>query len=260
MFSPVIVKDPRPESIPAPQRQHLVCGRRRPAPSGTGVERRDDPFFLGDLFELLHVLHAFVPSGKPLVGHAGGHLPGSSGVHIFVFDLGSDDRPAVLEIQAFKLLCQFPVKFPGAGEEAFIAASHLKRLAVEPVRQPAVSDFAVVEGSDPYDHVHPVFFAKLQELPDVAVSVKTEFSFFFLMMVPENVGGNHIDPAHLHLEDRVLPLVFMDAGIMAFAADAEKRLSVDLHIISVKPKLIPLRVFSEKLIRKAFRPLVPDLP
>ena len=104
------------------------------------------------------------------------------------------------------------------------------------------------------------FYGKLQELPDVAVSVKTEFSFFFLMMVPENVGGNHIDPAHLHLEDRVLPLVFMDAGIMAFAADAEKRLSVDLHIISVKPKLIPLRVFSEKLIRKAFRPLVPDLP
>ena len=76
MFSLVIIEDPGPEGVSAPQRKHFLRGRRCPSPSGTGIERCADPFFHSHGFQRFHIGCAVAPPGDPLIADPCGKLPG----------------------------------------------------------------------------------------------------------------------------------------------------------------------------------------
>ena len=157
-------------------------------------------------------------------------------MHIFVIDLGGDHGTAVFVEKSPDLTCDLGVKPPGAAQETFVQFPDFKRLAVEPVRKAAVSHFSVVEWADPEDDIHLVLSAQFHELSKIFTSGEIEYALLFFVVVPEDICGDDADPAHLHLQDPVLPAALVAPGEVEFPADAEERSGLGLHIAVCKRK------------------------
>ena len=232
MLAPLAVEQPRPEGVSAPQRQKRRR-RGRAAPAGAGVEHGAEAAPIGDLPQRQQVRVAVPPGRKPLVGHAGGHLPGRGGVHVLVVQLHADDGPVVREIQPVRLRRDGPIEPLGGPEESRLQAAHLIGLAVEPVRQAAVAGLAVVEGADAQDHLQPVLPAQRHEPAQIAAAVEAERALRLLMVIPEHVRGHDGHAAQLHLDDLVLPPRCGQAGEVALAAHRQHRTAVHGQIVIV---------------------------
>ena len=112
-----------------------------------------------------------------------------------------------------------------------MVGAHLKGLAVQPVGQAAVAHLAMVEGSHPQDHIQPMLRAQRNKAANIPSSGKIKDAFFFLHVVPEQVGGYDVHAAHAHLDQLILPAAFIHAAVMELAGHGKKGRAILFHIL-----------------------------
>ena len=233
MLSPVGIEDPGPVGIAAPQGQH--AGRiRGAAPGRSGKERRRQAAFQRDLPQGENVLLSLVALVDPLIGDPRRDLPHGGGVHVFIVQLDGDDRAAVPIEEAADLLPDLFIQAAHIPQEALIRRADDEGLSVQPVRQAAVADLAVVKGADPQDHVHPVLRAQGDETAQIPPAGEVEDALLLLDMVPEEVGRDDVDPAQAHLDQLVLPAGGVHPAVVELPGDRIEGLSVLFHIVIVE--------------------------
>ncbi len=246
MFAPVGIKDPGPVGVAAPQGQDLI-GIGRPAPGRAGKKRRGQPAGKGDVPKRQDVGLPLVAPVHPLVGDSRRHFPHGGGVHVFVVQLHADDRASVLIEQALHLFPDPGVQAADIAQKAGIRGAHFKGLAVQPVRQASVPCLPVGEGPNPKDHVQAVFCAQGHKAAQVPPSGKIKPALYFLHMVPEDVGGDHVHPAHPHLDQLVFPAAGLHAAVMELPGHREKGPPVLFQIIAVHAQAVPGGIAGRKI-------------
>ena len=157
---------------------------------------------------------------------------------VFVLDLHPDDRAAVAPVEAVRLRAD-RVEERGHLLEvdgvilAFFSGDH-------PVGKPAVAHLGV----DPWPYAHPdrhpVLLAEFQETPEVALAAPVEFPLLLLVEDPDDVGGDDVDPAGLHLQELGLPLGRGIPGVLELAHDRKPGLPVLREIFAVDPEAVPV--------------------
>ncbi|MNM85261.1 hypothetical protein D3C81_973710 [compost metagenome] len=73
-------------------------------------------------------------------------------------------------------------------------------------------------------------------MPQIAVTAPIEHAFFFLVVIPENVGCDEMNAAGFHFQQLFLPMQIRETGKMKLPDDGNKRLSVAGHIEVRKSK------------------------
>src|SRR4030095_12444886 len=90
----------------------------------------------------------------------------------------------------------------------FIVAAQLPSLGDEPVRKSAVAHFAVIPRAEAQNEWEPDIFARCNEISQAPPAGPVPFAFDLLVMNPENIGGDDVDPARLHLQQLIAPFGF----------------------------------------------------
>lgn len=150
-------------------------------------------------------------------------------MHVFIFQLNAHNRTALMEIQSVYLVVDGPVQSADTSQVTIVIVAHFKGFAIEPIRQAAVTHLAVVKRSNSQNDHETVLFAQLNKTPYIPVAIEAEGSLYFLMHIPEHIGGNEIDTAALGFDERIFPLISADTAVMDLAADAEEGDAVYLH-------------------------------
>ena len=204
---------PETFGVNAVQRQNLAEGQGclQLGPAGTGVERRIEAGIAGDPFQREQVL---------------------GGAAVFVFQLDADDGAAVLPEQAAELGGDLLIERGGAGEVGGIVGTDLAA-GDDPVGQAAVADFAVAPRSAAHDDAQTDVAGRLDEAAQLARAGPVPLAFDLLVVNPENVGGDDVDAAGLHLEQFVAPLGGGGAGVVEFSHHRRPRLAVEEQAAAV---------------------------
>ena len=58
----------------------------------------------------------------------------------------------------------------------------------------------MVKGPHPQDDIQPMFAAERNKFSQIVTTSKVEYAFILFHMVPEKIGGYHIDAAHAHFD------------------------------------------------------------
>ena len=196
-----------------------------------------------------------MPAGDPFVGNAGGHLPGSTGMLVFVFDLRAHDAAALAEIMSVHLPVQRAEKPAHSRQKAGIVFPHVVGLAIQPIGQAAVAHLPVIKGADAHDDHHLVLFADFQEAPQVPAAVEAENAFFLLVHVPKHIGGQDVDAAAFHFDDGVLPLIGGYPAEVHLPADAEEGPAVHRHIVVGEADPAPVRAAAGEFLPQGIEDL-----
>ena len=247
MLSPMGIKDPGPVGISAPQGQH-PGGIRCAAPGRSGEEGRNQSAFKRNLPQRQNIFFSVLPLVDPLVRNAGRDLPHGGGMHVFVVQLNGDHGAAVPIEQSLHLFPDLSVQAPHISQKALVALPHLKGFSIQPVRQPSVPDLSVVEGTDPENDIQPMLPAQGNEPPQVPPPGKVKYALFLFDMVPEEVGGYHVDPAHAHFGQFVLPAPGVHPAVVELPGHGIEGLPVFFHVEAVEADAFPCGRVSPKVL------------
>ncbi len=132
-------------------------------------------------------------------------LPRRRRRHKLVLELNSDYRTSVLKKLAGDPAPNLPVKPPHVSKVSFVIGPDIKRPAVEPVRNPAVSHLSMAEGADTQDDVELLLGAEINEVAEVLIAAPVKDALVFFMVIPKDIGRYDIDARHLHLDYLVFP-------------------------------------------------------
>jgi len=201
-----------------------VRGEVERGPAGDGKERRVDAGGDGQLLELGDVFSA--AAGAVLA--------------VLVLQLGADNGAAILPKKTFDLLADFPVEAGDVVEVDGVIGAVVGDLD-EPVGKAAVAYFAVGPRAGAQVDIHPVLRAELDEVAEVAAAGPVELAFNLFMVDPEDIGGDDVDAARLHLENFILPLVLGNAGVMDLAHHRQPRFAVKHKVAAVHLDRVPSR-------------------
>ena len=114
-------------------------------------------------------------------------------------------------------------------------------------RVAAVAAFAVCPRAQPQNDLQPGALCVQHKGADVAVAGKIQLSFLLLMVDPEQVGGNQINAAGLHLAKLAVPVFTVVAHKMIFPHDRQPRAGVALKIAARHGNLLSLGVAAAKM-------------
>ena len=89
----------------------------------------------------------------------------------------------------------------------------------------------MVKRAHPQNHIQAVFFAKLNKSADILTAGKVKNALLLLMVNPEHIGRHHVDFAHFHFNQLVLPTLRVHPAEMKFPAHAKEGAAVSFHII-----------------------------
>ena len=173
---------PKTLGVGAVERQEFAEGQGRGevGPAGAGVERGVEADLAGEALQ-----------GEEVFG----------GAAVFVLDLKGDDGAALFPEQA--------VELGGDGEEVAadsvevgggVGAGGVAEGFNHPVRQAAVADLAVAPGAEANDHAQADRGGGGDEATQIAVAGPVAHALDLLVVDPENIGRDGVDPAGFHLE------------------------------------------------------------
>jgi hypothetical protein len=103
----------------------------------------------------------------------------------------------------------------------------------EPIGKPAIPNLAVRPGADAGYNIHPVLSAKLDETSQVALARPIEMTFNFLVMDPDHVGADDLNPGGFHLENLILPITFRITAVMKLPHHRKPGFSIHREIGAV---------------------------
>jgi hypothetical protein len=79
----------------------------------------------------------------------------------------------------------------------------------------------------------------MDKTSEIFITAPFKNALLLLMVDPENISSNDVDPAHFHFDDFIFPEPFITAAKVEFTAYPEKRLSIQLHIVICKTDFVP---------------------
>ena len=205
---------PEAVGIVAVEGQHLAVRHRlrQLRPSGTGVERQVEAYFLR------HPLQR-----QQVVARAA----------IFVVELSCNDGAAIFPLQSLHLRENLPIELLYISQEGLVLGTQLAALRKNPVRNTAIAHLTMTERPDAQHDGHLFLTAHLEEAAQIALSVPAEDGLLLLDMVPKHVGGNHRDAAFLDLAHLLLPFVGRNARVVDLTHDGAYSPSVNHQAITV---------------------------
>ena len=146
---------------------------------------------------------------------------------VFILDLYTDDRTAVLMHIPFRLLCDFGKKDIDISQILWIVRPQSQFspsfLLHQPVREASVSALSMGPRTDAEPYLHSHFPTAVKKGFQVPPFGKIPFSFRFLMMDPEDISGCDLHSAQFHILQGRSPLLFRIAGEMEFSHDGQDR-------------------------------------
>ncbi len=147
---------------------------------------------------------------------------------IFIFELDHEDRPAVFAQVGADDFGQFVEIAGHRFGEAWIGAAQFDiRRAQQPPWQSAQIPFAAAIGAGPQDDPHAFLFGQFEELPEVAlVGGEVELALLALVVVPEHIDRNGVEPHGFCHLDAVAPVLVRDPRRMNLATDDLKWFAV----------------------------------
>ena len=192
-------------------------------PAGDGEERRVDARCNCQTLQF----------GEMLGARAG------SAFSIFIFKLHANDRSAILPEQALYLAADLAVEAAHVLQVLRIVAAQDNLLLEQPVGESAIAHLAVIPGTDAQINVESVLIAKLDKMTKIALSCPVELAFDLFMMNPEDVGGDHLHAAGLHLEQFLLPVLFRIAREVKLSHDGQPWFSIEQEAAAVDCQTVP---------------------
>ena len=209
----------------------LLC-RLRPGRVGVAAEHGE---------ELVHGHFravAAVPAGGGPEGHVKAHALGEpfqrqevfGVVHKLVFYLDADDGSAVLVKEALHLLVYVPVPYLRLLHVAGVVVPDLEGLFQYPVGEAAVAGLAVAPGAYADDDVEPGGLGVCDEFSQVPVAGEVEAPLRFLVVYPEDVGGDGGYASGAHFGKLPRPVFAPVADIVVLPHHADPGLAVTLDI------------------------------
>jgi hypothetical protein len=146
---------------------------------------------------------------------------------VFVFDLEGDDRAAFFPEQAVELPENRGKMTAHGGEVgAVVGAGAWTERCDHPVRQSAVAHLAVAPGAEAHDHAQADFAGGGDEATQLVVAGPVARALDLLVVNPENVGRDGVDPARLHFEQLLAPPSGGETGVVELAHHRHPTLAV----------------------------------
>ena len=128
--------------------------------------------------------------------------------------------------------------------------THLKRLAIKPIRQTAITHLAVIEGAHPQNDVQTMFPAECNEFSQIVTTGKVKYAFILFDMIPKKISRYHIDAAHAHFDQFVLPALRIHAAEMKLTRNSQKGTMILFHVIVIERNSFPVWSCSLKVRSK----------
>ena len=207
-------------------------GHHGRTPRSADIDRRHQP---GRNRQALEHAHVFLPARAR-------KTPGKRRDFKFIFQLHRHDRAAILEHQAVHLPPHLRIPLAHIIKIARVIRAHFHALIMQILWQAAIETFAVAERADPEGHIHPVLRAQLHEVAYVPLAGPGENAFVLLMHAREDIRGNGVQTAGLHLQNFLLPIFTGIPRRMHFARNHDPRFPVALEIFRVAGQPIAGRI------------------
>ena len=220
---------PRRVHIGTEHRQHIVyrdLGAVAAVPPGHGVKRDGKADPLRKLLQIQQMLRV---------------------IRQFIFQLHGHDRSAVREEKPLDLAVDAAVPMAYQRHIFRVRLPQRKRLLQQPIREATVAAFAVCPRAQPQNDLQPGALCVQHKGADVAVAGKIQLSFLLLMVDPEQVSGDQINAAGLHLAKLAVPVFPVVAHKMVFPHDRQPRAGVALKIAARHGNLLSLGVAAAKM-------------
>ena len=217
--------EPEAVGVAAVEGDHAIVRNPDVVPAGVGIERHVETEADRQLFQ-----------GQKVFGVAG-----------FVVQLDADDGAAVFVEKAVELLANLGVIVAGEAHKRGIIPADDFALFQHPIGQPAIADFAVAPRADAGIDVQAVLGAELDELAKVSIAGPIELAFDFLVIDPDNVGGDDGDSPGFHLEYFIFPLLMGNTDVMELAHDRNPGIGVFGEVSAVDADLDALGIFPAHL-------------
>ena len=163
---------------------------------------------------------------------------------VLVLDLRANDGAAILVKQPLNLLPDLGKQYLRVPQILLVITSQIERSAKQPIGEAAVAHLAVAKRPDTQDNEHMMFPAELNKFVQVLITAPVEPALDLLVMNPDNIGGDDIQTAHLHLDDLILPCIFVHSGEMSFTADCIKGFPIHLHKVVVEAQHVSSAVYA----------------
>ena len=142
---------------------------------------------------------------------------------VFILDLYTNDRTAILMHIPFRQLCDFGKKDIDISQILWIVRPQSQFspsfLLHQPVREATVPALSVRPRTDTQPYFHPGFLTAVQKRLQIPSAGEIPLTFRFLMVDPKHVRSNDVYAALLHLLKCCFPFPFRIAGEMEFSHD-----------------------------------------
>ena len=127
---------------------------------------------------------------------------------IFIFQLHTDNRPAVLVHLPFHLLKHLVPIASYIRKIYLIIAPKLYALLSHchhPIRESAISAFPMYPWAQPQKYLKPHLLAEFHISPQISAAFKIKYPLLFLMVKPDHIGGYNGYTPRLHLPQGFFP-------------------------------------------------------
>ena len=152
---------------------------------------------------------------------------------VLVFELNADDGAAILPELPAQLLADLLVESLDFGEVDGIVAARAVLLARTQSGRPPLRASPCAQGPMRGIDVHAVLCAERDEGVEVAATAPVELALDLFVVHPDDVGGDDLDAAGLHLEDLGFPILPGYAGVVELAHDREPGLAIEDEVLRV---------------------------
>ena len=138
---------------------------------------------------------------------------------ILVLDLNHEHWPSARDLQRRGDLTDLPHVARDGGQKLWIPRTDLHLLICQqPGRQPAQIPFRANVGTGPQQYEQALFLRRLKEGAEIEIAGEVEHTGPRLMQVPEDVGGQRIQPKSPHLLHAVVPVFARHARCLLYTS------------------------------------------
>ncbi len=135
-------------------------------------------------------------------------------------------EPPSFQSNPFELPGDLLIQNLDFGKKRGIVRAKFQATGNQPIRKSAVANFAMIPRPNAHDEWQPNVFAGLGERVEIALAGPVPLVLDFLVVNPEDVGGDDGDSACLHFEEFVAPFGLRIARVVEFAHHREPGFAV----------------------------------
>ena len=167
-----------------------------------------------------------------------------SHMSIFIFQLNTNNRTAILEHQSLQLLPKLVEILFNCLKISFVICSWFIILCtLYPVREASIPHLSMNPGTNPKEHLQTHLPTELNKSSDIPSARKIPFIFFLFMMNPEKIGSHNIYSTGFHLSKLFFPGIVFPSGIMEFSHRRQDSFMIIQQASAVRRVFIPFFIF-----------------